>query len=82
MRRCSVREQDTNIVVLYQGGYGAYNRLQWKGHIRGFVGDFYGHLGCTVCRLPARASCPNSSTIVKRVTGIVERGAKGESDGG
>ena len=71
-----------HIVVLYQDGDGACDRLEWKEHIGGFLGDFYGHSGCTVYRLPVRVPSLNSSTIAGRITVIVECGAKGESESG
>ena len=72
----------THIVVLYQDGHGSHDCLQWKEQIAGFIGDFYGHLDCSVCRSPALVSSPNSSTITEHITGIVEWGAGGESDSG
>ena len=72
----------THIIILYQDGQGAYDCLEWKEHIGGFLGDFYGHPGCVVCRLPARIPSSDSGAIAGCVTGIVECGADGEGDGG
>ena len=81
MRVCySSQTGCAHVVILYQGGHGAYDRLQWREHIGGFLGDFYSHPGRTVCRLPVRVLIPNSSTIARCFTDIVECGAKGESN--
>ena len=77
----SWRTEYAHIVVFYQDRDGAYDRFQGKEHIGRFLGDLYGHPGRTVRRLPARVTASNSSAIVRRATGIVECGTKGE-DGG
>ena len=80
MRIRSVREQDTHIIILHQDGHGAYDRLQWKAQIRGFLGGFNDHPGYSVCRLSDRVHSLGSSTIAGRATGIAGWRADGESD--
>ena len=40
-----LRTEYTHIVARHQDGHGAYDRLQWRTQIGGFLGDFHGHPG-------------------------------------
>ena len=77
---CSVREQDTYIIIPHQDGHGAYDCFQWRAQIGGFLGGLYDHPGYTICRLSDSVHSLDSSTIAGRAAGVVGWGADGEGD--